>query len=219
MQREQNRASRNIKTSMYKSNLQEIGAHGCMLSSPSPPGSCLRRHLPSLLYSCYKIYACIFCFHMAFSILSVCQPYLVHLSFQNVFLSKTSKITLYFNWSLLCCFISYFYALVWFIFSGSITLHYLFAAKLELIHLKWIMCDQNFTSMIKRCNTWSFASGTSTVTQRSIMFCFFQSCHVSTPNPPVTTWSLRNFKYLHFWVLNVRYIWSRSPEIVAHSIS
>lgn len=49
MQKEQNRASRNIKTSkgnMYKSNLQEIEAHGWMLSFPSSPDACLRRYPP-----------------------------------------------------------------------------------------------------------------------------------------------------------------------------
>lgn len=53
---------------------------------------------------------------MAFSIPSVCQAYLVHLSFQSAFLSKPSEITSYCNWSLLCCCIRYFYALVWFLF-------------------------------------------------------------------------------------------------------
>lgn len=133
MQTAWNRARKNIKTSTgnLKSNLQEPGARECVLSSPSP-GSWLRRHFPSPLYSCYKIYVCIFCFQMAFSILSVCQAYPVHLCFQNVFLSKPSKITSYCNWSLLCCFTSYFYALVWFIFPGSITLHHFFATNLSV---------------------------------------------------------------------------------------
>lgn len=140
---------------MYKSNLQEI-EHECMLFSPSSPDSCLRRHLSSPLYSCYKIYVCTFCFQMVFSILNVSQIYLVYLSFQNVFLSKTSKITLYFNWSLLCWFTSYFYALVDSFFLSALHCTIYLLQNSQLIHLKWIVWDQKFTSMSKRCNIWKW---------------------------------------------------------------
>lgn len=110
MQRNRTEPERTLNiywTLRLKSNLQELGAHGCVSSSPSPD-SWHRRHLPSPWDSCYKICISIFCFQIAFSILSVCQAYLVHLSFQNAFLSKPSKITSYCNWSLLCWCISYF---------------------------------------------------------------------------------------------------------------
>lgn len=61
------------------------------------------------------------------------------------------------------------------------------------------MCDQQFTRMSKRCNIWSFASSLSTVTQRSIMFCSFQSCHVSTPHPPDDNPVPKQLQASSFW--------------------
>lgn len=69
------------------------------------------------------------------------------------------------------------------VFSGSITLYHFLPQNYQLIHLKWLMCDQQFTSRSKRCNIWSFVSGMSTVSQTSIMFHSPQSCHMSTPYP------------------------------------
>lgn len=212
MQRNRTEPERTLNiywTLRLKSNLQELGAHGCVSSSPSPD-SWHRRHLPSPWDSCYKICISIFCFQIAFSILSVCQAYRVHLSFQNAFLSKPSKITSYCNWSLLCWCISYF--LGWcdffFFFSGSITLHHFFLPlNSQLIHLKWLMCDQQFTSRSKRCSIWSFERGMSTASQRSIMFCSSQSCHMSIPYtsndnlvpkqlPVSSFWGVKPWKHL-----------------------
>jgi len=172
-----------------------------MLSSPSSPDSCLSRYLPSPLYSC-----CMFYFQIAFSILSVCQVYLVHLSFQNVFPSQTSKITL--------LLIDHCYAILlvtsvhWCDLFFLAALHctiYLPQNSL-LIYLKRIMCDQKVTSMSKRCNIWFFASDMPTVTQRSVIFCSFQSCHVSTSQHPSDNPVPKQFQVSSLWGVNLGYI-------------
>lgn len=133
---------------------------------------------------------------MTFSILSVCQAYPVHFFFQNVLLSKTSKITLYLH-SSLC----YAVLLVTFMhcYDALFFLHYLFPAKLSVNLSQGNHVWPQFTSMSKRGNIWSFANGMSTATQKSIMFCSFQSCHVSAPHPSNDNSIPKQFRVSSFW--------------------
>lgn len=168
-------------TLRLKSNLQELGAHGCVLSSPSPD-PWHRRHLPSPWYSCYKIYVCIWfpdniCHSHCLQGLSCPFVFPKCFFYQNYQKSLHSVIDLCHAAVL----VTFMHWRDLFFFWQHYTAPYFLPQNSHLIHLKWLMCDQQFTSRSKRCNIWSFARGMSTASQRSIMFCSPQSCHTSTP--------------------------------------
>lgn len=131
--------------------------------------------------------------HFPFSVfarltLSICSS-------KMFFYPKTSKITLYFH-SSLCYAVLLVTFMHWYEFFS---LHYLFPAKLSVNLSQRNNVWPQFTSMSKRGNIWSFANGMSTATQRSIMFCSFQSCHVSTPHPSNDNSVPRQLKVSSFW--------------------